>query len=196
MTKTCSNNSHCSHVDGPKLSLDEFGSKLGKIRAICKKCVSAYNSKRYRINKKYINFITAKYQKDNRKRCTELAANWRINNPDKVKVSKKRWVKENPSKVAQISERYRSSNSGKINARNAKYQLAKIQRTPKWLTLEDCRRMERKYEMASLMSDFLGVDLHVDHIIPLQGELVSGLHVPENLQILLASDNLGKSNKF
>ena len=102
----------------------------------------------------------------------------------------------NLEKTHDAQKNWRINNPGKNTAKSNKYRTAKMQRTPKWLTKEDFKRMERKYEMCALMTSFLGVDYCVDHIMPLQGYNVSGLHVPENLQILLVSDNLSKSNKF
>lgn len=83
-------------------------------------------------------------------------------------------------------EKYRLSHAEDYRARNAKYRASKIQRCPPWADLEKIS------EIYSLCPE----GYHVDHIIPLNGKWVSGLHVPNNLQYLLARDNLAKSNKW
>lgn len=70
--------------------------------------------------------------------------------------------------------------------RQAKYNASKINRTPKWA---DLAKIKEFY-------DSCPPGYHVDHIIPLNGKNVSGLHVETNLQYLLAIDNIRKSNKF
>ena len=70
--------------------------------------------------------------------------------------------------------------------RQSKYRCSKLNRTPKWADL-----LSIKY-----FYDKCPAGYHVDHIVPLQGELVSGLHVLNNLQYLIASENCSKSNNF
>ena len=73
-------------------------------------------------------------------------------------------------------------------------ELKKKQRMPAWANLEDIRKIYE--ECAALNKEHGPNSYHVDHIIPLQGKTVSGLPVENNLQILKASDNLAKSNKY
>lgn len=70
--------------------------------------------------------------------------------------------------------------------RSAKYRAARLNRTPKWADLS----------LIKVFYDNCPEGYHVDHIIPLQGELVSGLHTLENLQYLLAKENIQKNNKY
>ena len=71
-----------------------------------------------------------------------------------------------------------------------------IQRTQKWFKDYYAEEVQAIYKFAETLKDFTGLDWHVDHIVPLQGKLVSGLHVPWNLRVILAEDNIRKSNKF
>jgi hypothetical protein len=65
--------------------------------------------------------------------------------------------------------------------------------TPKWC---DEKAVGRIYSVARVTAWKKGVDYHVDHIIPMFHPLVCGLHVPENLQVIPATENLSKGNRF
>lgn len=98
----------------------------------------------------------------------------------------------NPKRsVCCVCDRGRSSSYRKEHlkdhaARNAKYKAATLQRTPSWANLDKIKEIYRTCPEG----------YHVDHIVPLQGELVSGLHIEYNLQHLPASENLAKGNNF
>lgn len=72
----------------------------------------------------------------------------------------------------------------------------KYLRTPTWLTFEQKLEIECFYYKAMRYEEETGIKYHVDHIVPLQGENVCGLHVPWNLQVIPAKENLSKGNKY
>lgn len=69
----------------------------------------------------------------------------------------------------------------------------KLQRTPAWA---DMKKIRKVYEEARVMSLMMDEPWHVDHVIPLRGRKVSGLHVHNNLQILPGVENVRKGNRF
>jgi hypothetical protein len=78
-------------------------------------------------------------------------------------------------------------------ALRAKRRASEICRTPSWADLKAIRAI---YAQAQALTRATGIPHHVDHEIPLQGKLVSGLHVHNNLQILTGSENSKKHNRF
>lgn len=111
--------------------------------------------------------------------------------------NKKRYTDEQLLKRQRIRKaKYRSKNKDKINAYKAKRRAAKLNRTPAWLRPVDFKYIQEIYTIAKRLTEKTGELYHVDHIIPLQGEIVSGLHVPTNLQVIKAADNLKKNNIY
>jgi hypothetical protein len=121
------------------------------------------------------------YRKENRDSCRATIVAWSARNPEKVKL---------------YAAKTKANNKGKVNAHTVKRRLAKINRTPKWLTADEHWMIEQAYELAAQRTKLFGFAWHVDHILPLQGKLVSGLHTPYNLQVIPGVENVRKSNKF
>jgi 5-methylcytosine-specific restriction endonuclease McrA len=90
-------------------------------------------------------------------------------------------------------KQWQKSNMGKAVAKVKQYKLAKIKRTPMWA---DKEAIERMYIISDFLTNKLDEPHHVDHIIPLRGDFVSGLHCESNLQILTAEANRAKGNRI
>jgi uncharacterized protein YqeY len=99
----------------------------------------------------------------------------------------------NYEKYREYGREYQKNNRGKMNAQTVKRREILRKRLPKWANIENIRHI---YEEAVRKSKETGLEYQVDHIVPLCGKTVSGLHVFENLQIILAKENRSKSNSY
>ena len=73
------------------------------------------------------------------------------------------------------------------------YYCRKIRAVPPWA---DKAKIKEFYEAAKRKTLETGIIFHVDHVVPLQSDIVCGLHVFENLQLLTADENRRKQNSL
>lgn len=132
----------------------------------------------------------------NKELTKERARAWELANPEKAAAKKEKWRKENRKKHNAINRAWNFKNKHIKAALEGKRRAAQLQRTPKWLTDIDLWIMEEAYHLAQSRTNLFCFPWHVDHIIPLQGKNVSGLHVPSNLRVIPGSENTKKSNKY
>jgi hypothetical protein len=118
------------------------------------------------------------------------------NNTEERKKYMVEYAENNREKIRKIASDWQKQNKGKVNANTAKRHSNKMQRKPKWLTKHDELHIRCLYQVAAMRTRESGQAWHVDHIIPLKGENVSGLHVPWNLRVIPAVDNLKKNNRY
>lgn len=101
-----------------------------------------------------------------------------------------RWLKSNGPE--HVREWYRN-NRAVATAYVAKRRALKVRATPAW---SDQQAIRRFYEEAHRLTVTTGVKHAVDHIVPLNSKLVCGLHVPSNLRVIPAVENLSKHNRW
>ena len=136
------------------------------------------------------------YYEANKARIAEVKRAYRAKNKEKITANKRRaYYEARETNLAQ-KQKYRQANKGKINYLCALRKKVVKQRTPVWLSDFDRLKINCFYSIADMLTRNNEEQWHVDHIIPLQGEIVSGLHVPSNLQVMRGADNIGKKNKF
>ena len=133
----------------------------------------------------------------------EALRRWRAANPDKVKESnrkrataKREWAQRNREKTQASKKRWREDNKDYHAAYTRSRKKRMKQATPSWLTPEHQEAIDDIYDQRDIISQLTGVEYHVDHIVPLKGARVWGLHVPWNLQLLPADENRRKNNNW
>lgn len=148
---------------------------------ICQKCNQSRNLK-YHKRTVCSSCYNLEWATKNRERRRELdRQNYqlhKVNRIGKVKI----WQELNPSLVKSYKQTWRNEHP----EASAAYRAAKLQATPPWADLETITRIYKARPEG----------MEVDHIIPLQGKNVCGLHVDYNLQYLTESENSSKGNRI
>lgn len=117
-------------------------------------------------------------------------------NKDAIQASRRVYYERNEEAKKRFTEYqkvYAKEHKSKFNERTNKRRAARKNALPKWA---DRKAIARFYVLAEQLTRETGIKHVVDHIIPLQGNTVCGLHVESNLQVLTQKENLEKFNKF
>jgi len=140
--------------------------------------------------------LDAEYREGRREIIKEQHKEWTDRNQESERLRLRQHARANKEQYAERSRLWRKDNPHLHAAKEAKRRSAKLNRTPPWLSEADISRIKSIYKACNRITKKTGVLHHVDHIVPLQGKNVSGLHVPWNLQVIPAKQNLSKSNHF
>ncbi len=103
---------------------------------------------------------------------------------------------DNTSRYKEKHKAWRASNRDKVRYYTAKYRAKKLQATATWDQELTVLCNQEAHAHAVFLEELTGVKHEVDHIIPLQGKNVSGLHVWNNLQVITLTDNRKKSSNL
>jgi len=206
--KTCTK---CG-VEKPFSSFRKQAAGRDGYRASCKECCDKYQIKYNADNPARVREIKNGWASRNKESRAAYGKQHRADNVDwykqyhqdyvaknkaAVMAYRSQWQKDNKDKRCESAKKSAAKNPEKRNLRCAKRRSDKLNRTPCWAGGElDVLIKQEAFAKARQMTISTGIQHHVDHIVPLRGDVVSGLHIWNNLQILSASDNASKGNNF
>jgi hypothetical protein len=161
----------------------------------CKPCEYS-RVKEWRVkNKERVKYLTDKWRAENPERFKQHLRKHYIKNSERERVARNSRYEKNKEKELAQAKLYQQNNPAYRNKKNATRRAAYVLAVPKWLTPIHQAQIEDFYEIARAKSMQNGIRYHVDHVIPLRGKNVSGLHVPWNLQVLEGRENNRKFNR-
>ncbi len=174
---------HCNTCNTTK-SKEDFHKRAASKDGLSAKCKNCdYLSKRDWKNsnpERYKESNRINHEK-NREKNNERSREWRKENPEAAKRVVRRWFKENKEKAGLLAAGHRAR---------------KIGATPSWLTKEHKEEIVKLILERDKRTKDTGKPHHLDHIVPLRGKTVCGLHVPWNLEVLDNSSNSIKGNRI
>ena len=147
----------------------------------CKQCAALYSRS---------------YYEKNKEECREKQKQHRLENIDAYRERDRKYSQENADAARKRASAWAKENPALANNRNARRRAAKQKAIPAWLSAFDLLKIKCIYQVAQMRNKESDTLWHVDHIVPLRGNLVCGLHVPWNLQVIPAQENLSKNNYF
>jgi len=151
-------------------------------RSQCIACAKIHNKQYYSENREEILVKSLQYERDNpemKRKHTRLRY---LRHKEKCDIANKAWYE---------------ANKGRKNELTARRREGIKQATPPWADDEWNEFIVREcYALARLRTDIVGVSFHVDHIVPIGGKNVCGLHIWNNLQVITAKENTEKNNKW
>lgn len=156
-----------------------------------------YNQKAYQDNPGKYKARAKAYAAANKEKIAAYEKERRGKTVEERKLYAKKYYLANSEKLKRRAREqgpiWAKANKGRVTARANRHRIAKQRATPAWADLDAIVAI---YEQAAALSTATGNPYHVDHIVPLQGKIVAGLHVANNLQILPGKENQSKGARY
>jgi hypothetical protein len=179
--------------------LDAFGclsSAKDGLTYACLDCTRIKMKEWRASNRERDRFSKNNWAEKNRDKLKEKSKRYYVENKEKHIAACKKWDKKNREKKREYVYKWVNQNRATKYAWNAKRRAMQLNAMPSWLSAIELAQIQEMYDVAVAITTQTGIQHHVDHIHPLQGSGFSGLHVPWNLRVISAFDNLSKNNRL
>lgn len=195
MTPPCVTEKFCPDCQTRK-SLAEFTKHAGHPDGLNSTCTLCKTARRHRLHGEKERKDRRDYYYKNREVESEKSRQYYEANIDRLRQACREWRARYPDRQARASGNWSRNNRARRTSLQRARDAAKIQRTPPWLTPKQIAEVDDFYHLAEALNRVANEFYEVDHIVPLRGRSVSGLHVPWNLQLLTTRENCIKGNRY